>query len=434
MKTKILLIYLVLASILTGCTPYMYGVPQENWDRMSEAERIEAMRVYEREQTARRQAAEERARRLAMERERERERQAELAAQRAREAERERARLAALEQARLERIESIHRGGGAYGELIRVRLQGGRMRFGDRHHRYEPVGFTIADGETMVIRFADRRGREAGLTVTYANGALTIDGLRFPYERRWGRGTQYVNIGTVGPSALQGVDVLVEIRDRSTRFDRELPRLVAIREEPPVVVREQDRHEMPPATTARAREHHQPPAWQPQASATPVAQAPVPPPAQPILPQVVQNPPPQPVRQQTPPPARQQPSNQGTPSNPPPTARQREKDAGQAPRAVTVSLLAAEQKVRGRNQRVEPVTVHLVEGESRDLAVKSGGETSTITVAYRGGEVAIQGTPGKGRDGIHLPFEKEWQGGKVYRFALKGKVMLDNVELKVAGE
>ena len=55
------------------------------------------------------------------------------------ERERAQARQAALERERRERIEKIHRGEGAYGELIRVRLQGGRIRIGDRHHRYEPA-------------------------------------------------------------------------------------------------------------------------------------------------------------------------------------------------------------------------------------------------------------------------------------------------------
>jgi hypothetical protein len=75
---KLAIVCLVLVSFLAACTSSMYGVPQEAWERMSEAERIEAIRVYEREQEARRQAAEERARIQAMERERERARQAAL--------------------------------------------------------------------------------------------------------------------------------------------------------------------------------------------------------------------------------------------------------------------------------------------------------------------------------------------------------------------
>ena len=115
--TKLTIICLVLCSFLAACAPSIYGVPQETWDRRSEAERVEAIRVYEREQQARRLAAEERARREAMERERQ----------------------AALERERQERIEAIHRGDGAYGELIRVRLQGGSVKVGDRHQRYEPA-------------------------------------------------------------------------------------------------------------------------------------------------------------------------------------------------------------------------------------------------------------------------------------------------------
>ena len=66
---KIVLIILGVVILLTACTPYRYGVPQETWDRMGEAERVEAIRVYERDQQARRQAAEDRARRAALERE-----------------------------------------------------------------------------------------------------------------------------------------------------------------------------------------------------------------------------------------------------------------------------------------------------------------------------------------------------------------------------
>jgi len=182
---KLSIICLALAIFLTACAS-MYGVPRETWDRMSEPERIEAMRVYEREQQARRQAAEERARRLAMDRER------------------ERARLAEVERARRERIEAIHRGEGAYGELIRVRLQGGMIKIGDRHHRYQPITFTIADGETREIGVADRKGREVAVTVTYTGGALSLDGIRFPYDRSWGRGALYTDTGTSGALELRG--------------------------------------------------------------------------------------------------------------------------------------------------------------------------------------------------------------------------------------
>lgn len=370
---KFSIVCLILASFLAACTQYMYGVPQETWDRMSEPERIEAIRVYEQEQRERRQAEEERARRQAVERER------------------ERARQAALERERQERIEAIHRGEGAFGELIRVRLQGGEIKVGDRHHHYEPLTFTIADGETRRIAVVDHKGRAVDLNVTYAGGALAFEGLSFPYDRRWARGELYTDTGTSGPLALRGVDVFIQVHDHSSRFEREVPRLVIMRDERPA----------PPPTIIVERERPKP---------QPVTPAPAPP-----------------VRQ----PATQAPVRQ-------PAAQERVRQpATQAParppRTVAVALLSAELKVQGKKQQVEQATVRMAEGESRELTVKSGAETRTISLRYQNGEVFINGTPGKGRYDMRLPFDKDWKTGKVYRFDLKGKASLEKVEIKVTG-
>ena len=188
---KLPICFLALLIFLVACTPYMYGVPQDTWDRMSEPERIQAMQVYEREQQARRQAAEKRAQRQAIEDQARRKTAEERAQHEAQERERAQARHAAMERERHERIEAIHRGQGAHGELIRVRLQGGKIRIGEHYHRYEPLTFTIADGETMKFGVADSHGREVDLTATYANGAFLLEGGRFPYDRSWGRGRLY---------------------------------------------------------------------------------------------------------------------------------------------------------------------------------------------------------------------------------------------------
>jgi hypothetical protein len=369
---KLSIICLALAIFLTACTSSMYGVPRETWDRMSESERIEAMRVYEREEQARRQAAEERARRQAVERERERARQAEV------------------EGARRERIEAIHRGEGAYGELIRVRLQGGMIKIGDRHHRYEPITFTIADGEVREISVADRTGREVALTVTYTGGALSLDGIRFPYDRSWGRGALYTDTGTSGALELRGVDVFVEVHNRSSRHERELPRLVIIREEvPPVAVIREKEAPKPPPTIIREKEAPKPP---------------------PVV-----------VREME------------APKPPPPMRQPAPLVAERPPRILEVVLLSGEMKVRGQNQHVERVALRLAEGESRNLAVKSGGETGNLSLHYRNGELFIDGGPARGREAVRLPYEKEWKTGKVYRFALKGKVALEKVEMRVTG-
>jgi hypothetical protein len=377
---KLAIICLILCSFLAACAPTIYGVPQETWERMSEAERVEAIRVYEGEQQARRLAAEERSRREAMERER----------------------RAALERERQERIEAIHRGEGAYGELIRVRLQGGRIKVGDRHQHYEPVTFTIADGEIRKIGVADRKGRVVDLVVTYGGGSLTLDGIRFPYERRWGRGALYSDTGTSGALQLRGVDVFIEVRGRSSRQERQLSRLVVIRdEEQPPVVREGDHHRPPPPVTVTEKEG---------------------PRAPPIAVREKEPPKPPPVTV----------TNKEAPK-PPPASTPASPAAEAPPRSVEVAILSGETKVRGRLQPLERTVIRLAEGESRQLTLKAGGENRSLSLAYRKGELSLDGTPGRGRDGIRLHFEKEWKTGKVYLLELRGRPPLEKVEVKVTG-
>lgn len=379
---------LALLAFLAACTPYMYGVPQQTWDRMSESERIAAMQVYEREQQARRQAAEERARRQAIEEQARRQAAEERARHEALERERAQARQAALEREQRERIEAIHRGGGAYGELIRVRLQGGKIRIGDRFHRYEPLTFTIADGETRKIAVADRQGRVVDISVTYAGGAFALSGVRFPYDRSWGRGRLYSNTGTSGALELRGVDLFIEVRDSSSRFEREQPHLTIIREEePPVVIRERETPK-PPPVAVRGRDVPKPP---------------------PVVTREVEPPKPPPVR----------------PSLPPAAER--------PPRSVEITLLSGEMKVRGQRQQMERIGLRMAEGESRDLQVKVGNENRTISFNYKNGEIFIDGTPGRGRDAVRLRFEREWKTGKVYRVDLKGKSQLEKLDVKVTG-
>jgi hypothetical protein len=342
---------ILLMLLLTSCTLYMYGVPQEQWDRMSEPERIRTRELYEREQQARRQAAEEQARRQAYEREQ------------------EQARQAAMQRARLDRIEAIHRGEGAYGELIRVRLQGGLVKIGDRYYRYEPITFTIADDETRDIAALDRNGREVILNVAYSKGALSLAGLRLPYDRSWGRGRLYPNTSTAGRLELKGVDIFVEVHDRSSRHERMLHRLLSIREElpptpppPPVQIRPHDTYKKPP----------------------------------------VYQPPPPPV-------------------------------ADRMPHLLELVLLGGEMKVHGKYQPLEQVMIRIAEGESRSLPIKAWGKSESLTIRYQNGELQIDGTPGKGHDDLRLPYDREWKSGKLYRFDLRGRLHLERVEMKVRG-
>jgi hypothetical protein len=374
---KLPICFLALLIFLVACTPYMYGVPQESWDRMSEPERIQAMQVYEREQQARRQATEQRAQREAIEEQARRQAAEERARHEAVERERAQARQAALERERHERIEAIHRGQGALGELIRVRLQGGMIRIGEHYHRYEPLTFTIADGETRKFGMADSQGREVDLTATYANGAFSLEGGRFPYDHSWGRGRLYTSTGISGAHELRDVDVFIEIRDRSSRIEREHQRLVISRDyEPPVRPTAPPAAERPPRPTAPA------------------------------------------------PPAAERPPR---PTAPAPPAVER------PPRSVEIILLSGEVSVRGQKQRLEKVSLRMADGESRQLTVKAGRENSIISLSYSKGELFIDGTPERGHDAVRVHFEKEWKNGKVYILNLKGKTPVEKLEIKVTG-
>lgn len=369
---KLVLCCLTLLMLLTACTSYIYGVPQETWDRMSQQERVEARREFERQEAARQRAAEEQARREAILRERERVRKAEE------------------ERLRRERIEAIHRGEGAYGELIRVRLQGGRMKIGDRHHRYQPITFTLADGESREIGIADRKGRETDLVATYAGGSLVLDGIRFPYERSWGGGTLYTDTGTSGPLQLKGVDVFVEIIAQHARHDRDTPRIFIIREEePPVVIVERERK--PPVVIVPEK------------------------PGRPHLPPVQ--------------PKVEKEEKRGEHHHPP-HAKERE-PVNVPPRAVEVAFLSGEMKVRGRNFPIEPFALRLAAGESNEVTLTAGKESRTVVVSYREGEVVIDGSRGKGSRDVSLKFDRDWRKGKAYRFGIKGKTALEKVEVRV---
>ena len=128
------------------------------------------------------------------------------------------------------------------------------------------------------------------------------------------------------------------------------------------------------------------------------------------------------------PPQKQEPPRTSPPVLPPSPAV-----AGQAPRLMEVALLSGEMKVRGRNLKLERTALRIAEGESRELTVSAGGDKATIYVQYRNGELIFDGNPGRGRDAVRFPSTGEWQLGKEYRFALKGRIHLEKVEVRVTG-
>ena len=117
------------------------------------------------------------------------------------------------------RIQAIHRGeAGRHGDLIRVTIQGGTVRF--RHHRgYRPVTFNIADGETRLITFrsAQRHSRSRTVRVSYINRAFILESgnrgaTSYRYEHHWSSGRSYRRVYLPRFTASQGRGLQIDIR------------------------------------------------------------------------------------------------------------------------------------------------------------------------------------------------------------------------------
>jgi hypothetical protein len=202
-----LLMVLLLTLTLAGCAPTIYGVPEDRWAKMSEAERAATQQAYT-----------ERQHQYELERAEQARRDAAAAAAAQREAQ---------EQARRDReqVEAIHRGeSGVYGDLIRVTVSGGTMEFYGKRLAYEPTTFTLANREQRHISFrsaGSRAYRTLDVPVSYLDGTLTFDTgrrpLRLLQSPHWKRGEQYdgLILGKHSVSDGQGLTLRVEIVPQS---------------------------------------------------------------------------------------------------------------------------------------------------------------------------------------------------------------------------
>ncbi len=200
--------------VLSACVPYMYGVPEEEWIRMSPEQRQVTMDAYNAQQKIE-------------------------AAQRLEEAKRaaEEARLARL-QAERDAQNRYHYNDtrypppppGAYTRheptrpwrsrnMIRVTVEDGEMRFRGKHREYQPVTFTIAEGERRALIFR-RTGRKSHhqikVLVEYRDDDFYFDigkrGIHSPNTQRvayrssrWKTGKKFRHI-SLGPGSVSNAD------------------------------------------------------------------------------------------------------------------------------------------------------------------------------------------------------------------------------------
>lgn len=193
---------LILWVILAGCTPRIYGVPQKQWDTMSEQERIAAMEAYKEHQETLRQQQAERARLQEMEKRAQLKREAEEA------------------HRRQQRIDAIYSGKGQYGDLLRVHLEGGKAKIFGSRRTYHAVAFKIAAGEIKNVQIVDRKERKVSMLAYYDGSNLILDeasstndsgAARLPYEDDWQSGKTYAPLSTGGPLQFSNVSVTVKI-------------------------------------------------------------------------------------------------------------------------------------------------------------------------------------------------------------------------------
>ena len=189
---------------LMGCSRTMYGVPEQEWLKLSDEQKSATISGYNERERLREQT-----------RAIEAERRAKVQAEKAEEQRRQ-------QEITQRRIEAIYAGeAGNIGDLIRVSIQEGDMLFGNKRRPFQPMTFKLASGETRTIQVVsnDKNYNDsAELTLSYRDGMLLIDeaefrpdlAFRVVYDSAWKRGSVYI-INSRGYRALHNVRLNVEV-------------------------------------------------------------------------------------------------------------------------------------------------------------------------------------------------------------------------------
>ena len=188
---------------VAGCTKRVYGVSEDLWVQMTRPQQLEAIRGYnerkliedERRLVEEKRAAEESKRQRI---------QVELEAERTR-----------------KRVQSIYAGEeGVSGDLIRVTVRGGMMRFNGKHRSYQPISFKLADGERKQVTFHSEGGyqKTRGIWVSYLDGNLVFDAWkegrhakRIAFEPGWKQGKRYQSISLSGSSWSEAKNISITV-------------------------------------------------------------------------------------------------------------------------------------------------------------------------------------------------------------------------------
>jgi len=204
-RLAIIFVFFFIMLFIYACTPTIYDIPVEQWNKLNEAQRQATIEGYN-----------ERMRLREIEHQREAQRKAQEEEIRAREARRQ-------EQLRQEHVAAIYMGeAGQIGDLLRVTLQGGQMLIGNRHRQYQPISFKIANGEIKKIEIVNAEGgsyaNREEMQVLYQDGTLIFDddpytkkSFRIVYDHGWKMGKTYGSVSTESKLRLRNVQISIEI-------------------------------------------------------------------------------------------------------------------------------------------------------------------------------------------------------------------------------
>lgn len=455
MKKWMFSFMMVVMMALAACTPRIYGVPEERWETMSEQERVAAMEAYKARQEALRQQREEQARIRAMERE----------AQLAREAEEARRRQM--------HVDAIYRGEGIYGELLRVTLEEGMLQFHGVHKPFHPVSFRIAAGEKKHVEIVSVKGRKARMAVFYDGSNLLLDeapksrrstAVRLPYEDSWESGATYPHLVASGPLEIRGVDVSVRIigkppRGRNYHHHRhpeamqpsarmpKRPAVVAVKEpvrqpRPGVIVIDQrPQIEKPDVIVVRpgpkdgkpgAVIAHRLPGRDDGVSRQP-AEVAVKGPARQPEPAVVAVA--QPPHTRPPDAVEKEPLPRVEKHGKVKTRGAHRREVAAAPPArIQVAFRKGRYTLKKRSYPLDPQTLDLSDGESRDIVMGGRNGKLKVRVSYINGELLIDDVPGKSRRSTRLGFVPGWNEGQGYAVAASGNGLLRDLDIVVLSQ
>jgi hypothetical protein len=208
MRTAAFLICFLALFTISACAPVIYGVPEEQWNQMTPAQRQAAIEGYNERAKIREQ------RRLAESR---------RAAEKAKE---DRIRTEIEARRERKRIAAIYaRRAGRTGDLLQVSIRGGRIKFGGKHRKYWPISFRIAIGDRKPITFRNREKhgpRSVTVLVEYRHGIFIFDAgparhnfryaKKIKYKSIWRRGVTYSPLSLGRHSVSRAEHISITIR------------------------------------------------------------------------------------------------------------------------------------------------------------------------------------------------------------------------------